>query len=92
MSDVPAAAPCDPDDGPDPAAAGAARPTPAAGGRTPEGAPLSAGEEDPEEEEPDGAHEEHPRAPWHFKVLLVGTVIYLGYRLYQGISWLAHHL
>jgi hypothetical protein len=31
------------------------------------------------------------RAPWHFKVLAVGTVIYLGYRLYQGIGWLVHH-
>jgi len=33
----------------------------------------------------------HPRAPWHFKVLVVGTVVYLGYRLYQGIGWLIHH-
>ncbi len=31
------------------------------------------------------------RAPWHFKIILVGTVIYLGYRTYQGISWLVHH-
>ena len=29
--------------------------------------------------------------PWHFKVLLVATVIYLGYRSYQGIGWLVHH-
>jgi len=35
--------------------------------------------------------EEHARAPWHFKVLVVGTVVYLGYRLYQGIGWLIHH-
>ncbi len=33
----------------------------------------------------------HPRAPWHFKVLVVGTVVYLGYRLYQGVGWLIHH-
>ena len=33
----------------------------------------------------------HPKAPWHFKVLIVGSVIYLGYRLYQGIGWLIHH-
>ena len=33
-----------------------------------------------------------PRAPWHFKMLLVATVVYLGYRLYQGVFWLAHHL
>jgi hypothetical protein len=31
------------------------------------------------------------KAPWHFKVLAVGTVAYLGYRLYQGIGWLIHH-
>ena len=31
------------------------------------------------------------KAPWHFKVLVVGTVVYLGYRLYQGIGWLIHH-
>jgi uncharacterized protein (DUF983 family) len=33
----------------------------------------------------------HPKAPWHFKVLIVGSVVYLGYRLYQGIGWLIHH-
>ena len=33
----------------------------------------------------------HVKAPWHFKVLVVGTVGYLGYRLYQGIGWLIHH-
>lgn len=32
-----------------------------------------------------------PKTPWHFKVLLVGTVVYLGWRLYQGIGWLIHH-
>jgi hypothetical protein len=35
--------------------------------------------------------EVHVKAPWHFKVLVVGTVVYLGYRLYQGIGWLIHH-
>jgi hypothetical protein len=33
----------------------------------------------------------HAKAPWHFKVLVTGSVIYLGYRLYQGIGWLVHH-
>lgn len=33
----------------------------------------------------------HPKAPWHFKVLVLGSVIYLAYRLYQGIGWLIHH-
>jgi hypothetical protein len=43
--------------------------------------------EDFEEED-----EEPPRrAPWHFKILLVGSTIYLGYRTYQGITWLVHH-
>ena len=37
------------------------------------------------------ATEAHVKAPWHFKVLVVGTVVYLGYRLYQGIGWLIHH-
>jgi len=32
------------------------------------------------------------KAPWHFKFIVVGSVVYLGWRLYQGISWLAHHL
>jgi hypothetical protein len=32
------------------------------------------------------------RTPWHFKVLLVGLVLYLGYRAYQGVVWLAHRL
>lgn len=34
---------------------------------------------------------EHRRVPWHFKVMIVATVIYLGYRAYQGIGWLVHH-
>jgi hypothetical protein len=36
--------------------------------------------------------EAHPRAPWHFKLLLVALVLYLGYRAYQGIFWVAHHV
>jgi hypothetical protein len=32
-----------------------------------------------------------PPAPWHFKVLLVGTVGYLIYRLVWFIFWLAGH-
>ncbi len=35
---------------------------------------------------------EELRAPWHFKLLLAALVLYLGYRLYQGIAWLAHHV
>jgi hypothetical protein len=33
-----------------------------------------------------------PAAPWHFKVLLFGIVVYLGYRLYQLVLWAGHHL
>ena len=35
--------------------------------------------------------EPHRPVPWHFKLLLGATVIYLGYRAYQGIAWLVHH-
>lgn len=31
-------------------------------------------------------------APWHFKVLLAVTAVYLGYRLFEGIVWVAQHL
>ena len=34
--------------------------------------------------------EEHSRAPWHFKLMLVALILYLGYRAYQGVDWLAH--
>jgi hypothetical protein len=32
-----------------------------------------------------------PKAPWHFKLLLVGTILYLIYRLIWFIFWLSHH-
>jgi hypothetical protein len=35
---------------------------------------------------------EPPRAPWHFKVLLAASVIYIGWRIVQGIGWLAGRL
>jgi len=44
-----------------------------------------------ESENGQGPKEAPVKAPWHFKVLVVGTVGYLGYRLYQGIGWLIHH-
>lgn len=31
-------------------------------------------------------------APWHFKLLIAATVVYLGYRLFQGLVWVAHQL
>jgi hypothetical protein len=35
---------------------------------------------------------ERRRVPWHFKLLVVATVGYLGWRAYQGIGCLVHHL
>jgi hypothetical protein len=34
------------------------------------------------EEEPD------PKVPWHFWLLIIATVVYLGYRAFQGLEWL----
>jgi hypothetical protein len=34
----------------------------------------------------------HRHVPWYFKVMLVASVVYLGYRGYQGISWIAQHV
>ena len=31
---------------------------------------------------------EQERVPWHFWVLLTAVVVYLGWRLVQGIGWL----
>ena len=39
----------------------------------------------------DGEDAKRP-VPWHFWVLVVALVIYLGWRLVQGIGWLSHHL
>jgi hypothetical protein len=30
------------------------------------------------------------RIPWHFKILILATIGYLCYRLYQGLVLLAH--
>ena len=30
-----------------------------------------------------------PRAPWHFKLLVVALCVYLGWRLVQLIAWIA---
>lgn len=59
-------------------------------GATAEGKDTAAarGDEGAEGEE----EERQAKAPWHFKFIVVGSVVYLGWRLYQGISWLAHHI
>ncbi len=36
--------------------------------------------------------EEPPPVPWHFKFLVVATVLYLGWRAVQGIIWLVGRL
>jgi hypothetical protein len=35
------------------------------------------------------ADEEKVKVPWHFWVLVVAVVAYLGWRLIQGVAWLA---
>jgi hypothetical protein len=48
-----------------------------------------AGELDAEGECPT-CHEvvgEPPTTPWHFKLLVLAVVLYLGWRLVQGIAW-----
>ena len=52
-------------------------------GRTIAGAPSDAAEVKTD----DG-----PAAPWHFKLLMVALVIYLGYRAFQGVEWVIHHV
>ena len=29
--------------------------------------------------------------PWRFRLMIIATAIYLGWRIYQGIGWLQHH-
>lgn len=31
---------------------------------------------------------EPPTTPWHFKLLVAATALYLGFRAYQGVAWL----
>jgi hypothetical protein len=59
----------------------------------PGGPSTEAGETPDEQDGNEPADEEvvRPKAPWHFKVLVVGTAVYMGWRLYQGIGWLVHH-
>ena len=30
--------------------------------------------------------------PWHFKALVAAVAIYLGFRAYQGLVWVAQHV
>ena len=38
------------------------------------------------------AEQERQRIPWYFKFMVVATVIYLGYRIFQLVTWLVHHV
>ena len=29
--------------------------------------------------------------PWYFKFMLLATIVYLGWRIFQLISWASHH-
>jgi len=29
--------------------------------------------------------------PWHLKAMIAITAVYLGWRAFQGITWLIHH-
>jgi hypothetical protein len=35
---------------------------------------------------------EHRASPWYFKLIVVATVVYLGYRAFQGVTWVVHHI
>jgi hypothetical protein len=32
------------------------------------------------------------RAPWHFWLFVAAAVVYLGWRLVQGVAWLIDHV
>jgi hypothetical protein len=36
----------------------------------------------------DVAATDQPEVPWHFKLLVLATVLYLGWRAVQGVVWL----
>lgn len=35
---------------------------------------------------------EAPEVPWHFKLLVLATILYLGYRAVQGVAWIVGKL
>jgi uncharacterized paraquat-inducible protein A len=38
------------------------------------------------------AEQERGPVPWYFKAFLVAAVVYLGYRGYQGVTWVVGHV
>lgn len=58
------------------------------GGTCPEcGAPLEVGEVAHSHEAAVAAQQTHAKVPWHFWVGVAAMVLYLGWRLIQGIAW-----
>lgn len=47
-------------------------------------------EADAEKRRETGEEEKGRGVPWHFWILVVALVVYLGYRLFQGIVWVIH--
>jgi leucyl-tRNA synthetase len=35
---------------------------------------------------------QHRKIPWQFKIMIYITIIYLGYRAFQGVTWVVHHV
>ncbi len=35
---------------------------------------------------------DEPRAPWHFKLLLVAVIAYLAFRAWQGVEWVVERV
>ena len=38
------------------------------------------------------ATEDPPSVPWHFKLLVIATVLYLAFRAVQGVAWVVGRL
>jgi hypothetical protein len=57
--------------------------------RKPQSAPVATVEPAADAaEDPDA----RPKAPWHFKLMLVALAVYLAWRGLQGVDWIARHL
>lgn len=39
-----------------------------------------------------GAEKAKAKMPWHLKLLVGALTVYLGWRAFQGIEWLIHHV
>jgi hypothetical protein len=60
-------------------------------GDCPEGHHVANPEDAPtliQSDAPPREDEKDPKVPWHFWLLLIAVVIYLGYRAFQGVEWL----